>query len=185
VPAVGESITEGTIARWLKKDGQRVETDEPVFELETDKATTAVPAPAAGVLHITVAEGKTVKIGAVVGEIDPAGKAGRGSRIEDRGSKIEGSSGETEYGRSGAFRRRCSVLGIASPAARVLAEEKGVATQSVPGTGRGGRVTKEDVVNFINPQPPPAPAVQEVKPPAAPPPSLPAPAPRGRKRGGV
>src|SRR5262245_35064836 len=74
VPSVGESITEGTIARWLKKDGEQVRADEPVLELETDKATTALPAPTGGTLHITVPEGQTVQIGAVVGEIDPAGK---------------------------------------------------------------------------------------------------------------
>src|SRR5436305_13632192 len=74
VPAVGESITEGTIARWLKKDGEFVRAEEPVFELETDKATTAVPAPASGTLHVAVREGETVQIGAVVGQIDPDGK---------------------------------------------------------------------------------------------------------------
>src|SRR5262249_843870 len=70
VPAIGESITEGTISRWLKKDGEAVRAEEPVFELETEKATTEVPAPAAGTLHIAVPEGKTVPIGAVVGRID-------------------------------------------------------------------------------------------------------------------
>src|SRR5712691_1112459 len=72
VPSVGESITQGSIARWLKKEGAQVRIDEPLFELETEKATQEVPAPAAGVLHITVGEGKTVAIGAVVGNIDPS-----------------------------------------------------------------------------------------------------------------
>jgi 2-oxoglutarate dehydrogenase E2 component (dihydrolipoamide succinyltransferase) len=73
IPTVGESITEGTIARWLKKDGERVSADEPIFELETEKASSEVPAPAAGVLHIKEREGAKVAIGAVVGEIDSAG----------------------------------------------------------------------------------------------------------------
>lgn len=73
IPSVGESITEGTIARWLKKDGERVSADEPIFELETEKASSEVPAPAAGVLHIKEREGAKVAIGAVVGEIDTAG----------------------------------------------------------------------------------------------------------------
>src|SRR5437588_10628030 len=72
VPSVGESVTQGSIARWLKKDGAQVQADEPLFELETEKATQEVPAPAAGVLHITVGEGKTVDIGSVVGTIDPS-----------------------------------------------------------------------------------------------------------------
>src|SRR5205085_2446171 len=77
IPSVGESITEGTLARWLKKDGATVAADEPLFELETDKATTEIPAPAAGVLRITVAEGEKVAIGSVVGRIEeaPLGKA--------------------------------------------------------------------------------------------------------------
>src|SRR4051812_20888924 len=79
VPSVGESITEGTIARWLKKDGAAVKAQEPLFELETDKATTAVPAPADGTLHITVAEGQAVQVGAVVGHIEPGGAAPAGN----------------------------------------------------------------------------------------------------------
>lgn len=74
VPSVGESITEGVIARWLKRDGEAVKADEPVFELETEKASSEIPAPTAGVLRIKSKEGETVSIGAVVGEIDPDGK---------------------------------------------------------------------------------------------------------------
>src|SRR5258707_1750462 len=70
VPSVGESISEGTVARWLKKDGEQVEVDEPLFELETEKATTEVAAPAAGTLHIATPEGQKVAIGAVVGRIE-------------------------------------------------------------------------------------------------------------------
>ena len=72
VPSVGESITEGTISRWLKKDGEQVQVEEPLFELETEKATTEIPAPLSGILLITVPEGKTVAIGSVVGRIDEA-----------------------------------------------------------------------------------------------------------------
>jgi 2-oxoglutarate dehydrogenase E2 component (dihydrolipoamide succinyltransferase) len=70
VPSVGESITEGTIARWLKKDGESVQADEPVLELETEKASNEIPAPADGVLHIKAPEGAKVAIGAVIGEIE-------------------------------------------------------------------------------------------------------------------
>src|SRR5437660_9456221 len=72
VPSVGESITEGVLSRWLKKNGETVRADEPVLELETEKATTEVPAPASGKLVIAVPEGKTVTIGTVLGRIDEA-----------------------------------------------------------------------------------------------------------------
>ena len=70
VPSVGESISEGILAHWLKKDGDYVQSGEPLYELETDKATQDVPAPAAGVLKTAVKEGTTVAIGSVVGQID-------------------------------------------------------------------------------------------------------------------
>jgi len=70
VPSVGESITEGTIARWFKPSGSVVKANEPLFELETDKATTEVAAPAAGVLTIDVPEGKQVAVGSVIGHIE-------------------------------------------------------------------------------------------------------------------
>src|SRR5438105_3505546 len=70
IPSVGESITEGTISRWLKNDGDAVHEGDPILELETEKATTEIPAPASGVLHITAREGKTIAIGTVVGAIE-------------------------------------------------------------------------------------------------------------------
>src|SRR5947209_2312732 len=74
VPSVGESITEGILSRWLKKEGDAVRSGEPLFELETDKATQEVPAPADGILSIGVKEGEPVAIGSVVGSVDPQGK---------------------------------------------------------------------------------------------------------------
>src|SRR5436309_2887384 len=74
VPTVGESVTEATIGRWLKPDGAAVKVNDPILELETDKATQEVAAPESGVLHITVPEGEKVAIGALVGHIDPNGK---------------------------------------------------------------------------------------------------------------
>src|SRR3954451_6331704 len=70
VPSVGESVTEGILSRWLKKDGDAVRADEPVVELETDKATQEVVAPAAGRLRIAVKEGVTVNVGAVIGRVE-------------------------------------------------------------------------------------------------------------------
>src|SRR5271154_6076440 len=74
IPSVGESITEGTIGRWLKADGAAVTANEPILELETDKATQEIVAPTDGILSITVKEGEKVAIGSVVGHVDPAGK---------------------------------------------------------------------------------------------------------------
>src|SRR2546430_138781 len=70
VPSVGESVSEGTIARWLKPDGATVEANDPVVEIETDKAASELPAPVAGVLHHGAKEGQSVAVGAVVGKID-------------------------------------------------------------------------------------------------------------------
>src|SRR5262245_44449073 len=70
VPSVGESITEGVVSRWLKKDGEMVRAGEPIVELETEKATTEVPAPASGKLSTSVPEGNTVAIGAILGRIE-------------------------------------------------------------------------------------------------------------------
>src|SRR5262245_38832123 len=82
VPSVGESVTEGTLSRWFKKDGDVVRTDEPLYELETEKATTEIAAPAAGTLDIQVREGETVAIGAVVGRLEETAAAARTGRAE-------------------------------------------------------------------------------------------------------
>jgi 2-oxoglutarate dehydrogenase E2 component (dihydrolipoamide succinyltransferase) len=164
VPSVGESITEGTISRWLKKDGDFIRAEEPVFELETDKATTAVPAPASGTLHVGVPEGQTVQIGAVVGQIDPDGKP---PPAADRKKREPTAKAAPEPAKAPPRPQGEPVL---SPAARQLAADRGVDANAVAGTGRGGRVTKEDVVNYLERQPPPP------MPEAAPPPALTAPA---------
>src|SRR5437588_1730989 len=75
VPSVGESVTEGTVSRWLKRDGEQVRSGEPVLELETEKATAEVPAPASGTLRVGASEGATVAVGAVVGRIEEGGAA--------------------------------------------------------------------------------------------------------------
>ena len=143
VPSVGESITEGVVARWLKADGDAVRANEPVFELETDKATTEVVAPAAGVLTITVKEGQKVPIGAVVGRIEegaaPAAKA-EAARPKRRSAASRG-RGQGDPRRHG----RAAVEPLLSPSARQLAADEGVDPRKLTGTGRGGRVIKEDV----------------------------------------
>src|SRR5215471_7270501 len=89
VPSVGESITEGILSRWLKKDGDAVRSGEPLFELETEKATTEVPSPVDGVLSISTKEGSTVAIGSVVGHVDPQGKPKAEARPATPPPKVE------------------------------------------------------------------------------------------------
>src|SRR5438477_7242429 len=83
IPSVGESITEGIVSRWLKKDGEIVRADEPIFELETDKATAEVPSPAAGTLHIMAEEGRALPVGTVVGTIEES----QGSAVKQQSPK--------------------------------------------------------------------------------------------------
>jgi 2-oxoglutarate dehydrogenase E2 component (dihydrolipoamide succinyltransferase) len=157
VPGVGESISEGILARWLKPDGAAVKAGEPLFELETDKASNVVPAPSAGVLKTAVAEGSTVPIGATVGTIDPDGTPAAAAPPAPAAPVPEPGAGG---GHASA---------LAPAARRILAEEK-VDVSQVAGTGRGGRVTKGDVqAHLVAPAAPPAAA--------PPPPPTPAPAP--------
>jgi 2-oxoglutarate dehydrogenase E2 component (dihydrolipoamide succinyltransferase) len=159
VPSVGESITEGTIARWLKKEGDSVQEGVPLFELETEKATTEVPATASGVLHIGVREGETVKIGSVVGHLEagkpakaPATKKTAPASAEPvppvpvkKAEKAPAGDGS----KSAPVRAEPVTEKPLSPAARRLAQESGVDVARLKGTGRDGRITKEDVQGQI------------------------------------
>jgi len=158
VPSVGESITEGTISRWLKKDGEQVQVEEPLFELETEKATTEIPAPLSGILLITVPEGKTVAIGSVVGRIDeanasrPSGKstekhgvARPNAQAPVRQEKADGKSDSEKPARKHADYEDVRL----SPAARRLAEEERVDVKQLTGTGPAGRITKEDILTHL------------------------------------
>jgi 2-oxoglutarate dehydrogenase E2 component (dihydrolipoamide succinyltransferase) len=161
VPSVGEAVTEGVVSRWLKPDGAAVRANEPLYELETDKATTEVSSPAAGVLKIAVKEGEKVPVGSVVGRIEA------GAAATPPAAKPASSDGEAA--RAPAVAASEPLL---SPAARVMAADAGVDLKQLTGSGRGGRVIKEDVVTHLqqrNAEPPPAPA--------APPIALPVPSP--------
>jgi len=164
VPSVGESITEGVLSRWLKKNGENVRADEPVLELETEKATTEVAAPASGKLVTTVPEGKTVTIGAVVGRIEEAEapsaaapkKDGRGDGVQKKAPPEAAKTRSAEDGvrpvdRSGEDGTRIAKPSAPtlSPAARRLVEETGTNVEELSGTGRGGRITKEDVLSHL------------------------------------
>jgi 2-oxoglutarate dehydrogenase E2 component (dihydrolipoamide succinyltransferase) len=160
VPSVGESIAEGILARWLVADGSIVKAGDPLFELETDKATSVVPAPAAGLLKIDAGEGQTVAVGATVGTIDPAGKPmpAPGPMNAASGQANERPSREPPLPAAPAEREGAGDAAPLSPAVRRLVAEGGIDIAAVKPTGPGGRITKGDVLTFLES---PRPATRE------------------------
>uniref|UniRef100_C6E0V1 Dihydrolipoyllysine-residue succinyltransferase component of 2-oxoglutarate dehydrogenase complex n=1 Tax=Geobacter sp. (strain M21) TaxID=443144 RepID=C6E0V1_GEOSM len=154
VPAVGESVYEAVIARWLKKSGEVVAKDEPLCEIETDKVTLEVTSEADGVLTTLAAEGETVKIGAVIATIDARGAEAAPSA----GSAASAKSAPSGAPAAEAAQAKAVPKGTAppiSPSGRKLARELGVEPQDVKGTGRGGRVTREDLLKVEGGEPAP------------------------------
>jgi 2-oxoglutarate dehydrogenase E2 component (dihydrolipoamide succinyltransferase) len=155
VPAMGESVTEATVARWFKKEGDSVARDEPVLELETDKVTVEVPAPADGAIEsISVKEGDTVQVGAVLGAI-AEGKAGTKSapvtpRPVAAAAKAAPAPKPTPSAAAAAPKPASQAAPSASapvmPSVRRIAEESGLDPASIAGSGRDGRVLKGDVL---------------------------------------
>jgi len=155
VPTLGESVTEATIGKWFKKAGDAVAVDEPLVELETDKVTIEVPAPAAGVLSdIAAKDGETVAVGAVLGQIkDGAGAvpAGRPDQKTERAKPIDAGP-EQPKPRPAAEAPASATKPAAAPLApsvRRLAAESGMDAGKVPGTGKDGRVSKGDMLAAI------------------------------------
>ncbi|MBI1210183.1 MAG: 2-oxoglutarate dehydrogenase complex dihydrolipoyllysine-residue succinyltransferase [Alphaproteobacteria bacterium] len=149
VPALGESVTEATVAKWLKKPGEAVAVDEPLVELETDKVTVEVPAPSAGVLsEIRVQAGATTAVGSVLGTIgEGAGAAAAPPRPQPAARSGNGraaSSAPQPTSRSQGLQQPSL-----SPAARKIAEEYNLLQSAIQGSGRDGRVTKGDVLSAI------------------------------------
>lgn len=140
VPTVGESITEVTIGQWLKEDGDTVELDEVIAEIESDKATFELPAEARGVLRIKAQEGETLEIGSLICQIEEG--AGGGSAAAGA-PKAEGKSEGTSASAS-KDGKETYATGHASPAAAKILAEKGIEASQVKGTGIDGRITKED-----------------------------------------
>jgi 2-oxoglutarate dehydrogenase E2 component (dihydrolipoamide succinyltransferase) len=139
VPAVGESITEVTLSRWLKKDGDQVAMDEALAELESDKATFELTAEKAGTLKTIAKEGDVLPIGAVVCTIEGAGAASSSApKTEEPVTATATASTEKSY-----------ASGTPSPAAAKILAEKGIDAKSVPGNGVGGRITKNDAMTAV------------------------------------
>ena len=132
VPEIGESVTSGILAAWLKNDGDQVSEGEELFELETDKATLAVPSPGTGVLRVTVQEGAEVEVGQVVASIE------EGPASPDAAEK-PGAATKTSVAE-----RPTKVEPALSPAVRRVIEENGLDPATITGTGANGRITKAD-----------------------------------------
>jgi 2-oxoglutarate dehydrogenase E2 component (dihydrolipoamide succinyltransferase) len=171
IPTLGESVSEGVIARWLKENGDVVGADEPLLELETDKASMEIPAESAGKLEILVEVGATVQVGDVVARIDdsakgdaapaakaeakPAAKPAKAAPTESAGAPVAASHEATEAERAepAPSEAKAGEDPRLSPAVRRLVEENGIDPSSIEGTGKDGRLTKEDVLRHLEAKP--------------------------------
>jgi 2-oxoglutarate dehydrogenase E2 component (dihydrolipoamide succinyltransferase) len=165
VPTLGESVTEATIGKWFKKPGDAVAVDEPLVELETDKVTIEVPAPAAGVLsEIAAKNGETVAVGALLGAISP----GSGAAAPAEPAKAPPAPALAPSAAPAAAPAKVAAADVPlAPSVRRIAGETGIEPATVAGTGKDGRVTKGDMLAAIEraamspmPVPQPAAAVQ-------------------------
>jgi 2-oxoglutarate dehydrogenase E2 component (dihydrolipoamide succinyltransferase) len=158
VPSPGESITEVEIATWLVKDGDYVEKDQAIAEVDSDKATLELPAEAAGIITLKAEEGDAVKVGQVVCLIDtdaakPGGDApakeekAEAPKAEEK--KEEAPKTEESKKEEPKKEQKTYASGAPSPAARKILDEKNIDATSVSGTGKGGRITKDDAVNAV------------------------------------
>jgi pyruvate dehydrogenase E2 component (dihydrolipoamide acetyltransferase) len=180
MPQMGESIVEGTITKWLKKPGDKVQRDEPLFEISTDKVDAEIPAPASGVLQeIKVTEGTTVGVNTVVGTIavdgetaaptkavpTPAPQA-KEERKEEKKPAAAAAAPKPPAGAPPPQESAEDEEARSSPLVRKIAREHSVNLSQVHGTGLGGRITKQDIMAFIE-RPSAAPALAAAAPQAA------------------
>jgi 2-oxoglutarate dehydrogenase E2 component (dihydrolipoamide succinyltransferase) len=156
IPAVGESITEVTVAKWLKPDGAQVNRDEVIAELESDKATFELPAEGSGILRHAVQEGETISIGATIARIEGGSGAPAAAPAASAPAATAPATAAPQAATSSA---NTYATGVPSPAAGKILGEKGISAAEVAGTGRDGRITKEDAQNAqAKPAAAPAPA---------------------------
>src|SRR6185503_3442953 len=149
VPAMGESVTEATISKWFKKEGDAVKRDEPLLELETDKVTVEVPSPADGAIESIAAQaGATVTVGALLGAI-AEGAAGKASAPKSAAPKPEAPKPAAPAPVPAPQAPSKSSDKPAMPSAQRIAAESGLSTASVAGTGKDGRVTKGDMLGAL------------------------------------
>ncbi|WKD85672.1 Dihydrolipoyllysine-residue succinyltransferase component of 2-oxoglutarate dehydrogenase complex [Polaribacter huanghezhanensis] len=147
VPSPGESITEVEIATWLVEDGDYVEKDQPIAEVDSDKATLELPAEESGIITLKAEEGDAVAVGEVVCLIDTSAEKPVGSEqssVSSEAPKVEKKAEVKEVPKATTY-----ATGTASPAAKKVLAEKGIDAASVSGTGKAGRITKDDAVNAV------------------------------------
>jgi 2-oxoglutarate dehydrogenase E2 component (dihydrolipoamide succinyltransferase) len=175
MPQMGESITEGTITKWLKKVGDSVQRDEPIFEISTDKVDAEIPSPAAGTLtEIKVPEGSTVTINTVVAVI--GGGAAKSAAAPAKAAPAAAAPAPAAAAPSApAASASAGERGRSSPLVRKIAQENNVDLSQVSGSGSAGRITKEDILGHLEGGAKPA-APAAAAAPAAPKPAAPAPA---------
>jgi 2-oxoglutarate dehydrogenase E2 component (dihydrolipoamide succinyltransferase) len=204
MPQMGESIVEGTITKWLKKPGDKIQRDEPLFEISTDKVDAEIPAPASGVLQeIKVTEGTTVQVNTVVGTISADGEGATASKAPEKKAapavpnatapakpqphasspQPDGSTSAAPPATPAAARHDEDEHARSSPLVRKIAREHNVDLSHVEGTGLGGRITKQDILAFIESEPRggassvQAPSLQAARPSTIEAPAAPAPRP--------
>ncbi len=157
MPQMGESIFEGTITKWLKKVGDTVQRDEPLFEISTDKVDAEIPAPAAGVLtEIKVPEGTTVEINTVVAVIGAstagAGAPAAAATVEKQAAVQPSATPAAASAPSSAAPTEAGEHGRSSPLVRRIAKDNNLDLSKIRGTGAGGRITKEDALAYLSQQ---------------------------------
>src|SRR5437588_11997271 len=185
MPQLGESVTEGTVDRWLKKEGEFVKKDEPLVEVVTDKVNAEIPSPFEGkLLKISVPEGTTVAIGIEIAQIETAGGDGAPAAAPTpaEAPTAAAATPTVEVPRPAA--QPAGERPRFSPAVRRLAEEHGIDPSTIPGSGEGGRVTRDDVLAYIESGTAAPPAIEPAREaPAAPKAPAPAaaPAPDGKR----
>lgn len=148
VPSPGESITEVEIAEWLVQDGDYVEKDQAIAEVDSDKATLELPAEASGVITLKAEEGDAVEVGQVVCLIDTSAEKPEGQESTET-KKVSETPKNEEKTVESISTNETYATGSASPAAKKILAEKGIAASEIVGTGKDGRVTKEDAVNAV------------------------------------
>jgi len=170
MPQMGESIVEGTLTKWLKKPGDKVERDEPLFEISTDKVDTEIPSPAAGVLgELLVKEGETVGVGTIVARISDGAAAAASVAAAPVAVEAPAPAPVAPVVEVVAEPVATEPAGPLSPLVRKMARENNVDLAKVAGTGAGGRITKEDVEKYIAAATAPVVAAAPVAPVAPPP----------------
>ena len=143
VPSPGESITEVEIATWLVEDGDYVEKDQAIAEVDSDKATLELPAEASGTVTFKAEEGDAVAVGEIVCLIDTSAVKPEGSISSNKEQKVEATKTETQ---KPTTTETTYATGTASPAAKKILAEKSMTASAIVGTGKGGRITKEDAI---------------------------------------